>query len=75
MNTFIVTPQCHLGFFSVLAQVPSFHVSQIEQEAPSQLKNKRYTKFASKESYPKQKRFSKRENVETLIPTLNKPFK
>jgi hypothetical protein len=43
-----VTPQCHRGFFSVLAQVPSFHVSQIEQEAPKQLKNKRYTKFASK---------------------------
>jgi hypothetical protein len=28
-----VTPQCHLGFFSVLAQVPSFHVSKFEQEA------------------------------------------
>jgi hypothetical protein len=56
-----VTPQCHLGFFSVLAQVPSFHVSQIEQEASNQLKNKRYTEFASKESCPKQMRFSKRE--------------
>jgi hypothetical protein len=28
-----------------------------------------------KESCSKQLRFSKRENVETLIPTLNKPFK
>jgi hypothetical protein len=36
-----VTPQCHQGFFSVLAHVPSFHVSQIEQEAPNQLKNKK----------------------------------
>jgi hypothetical protein len=35
-----VTPQCHLGFFSVLAQVSSFHVSQIEQEAPINLRIK-----------------------------------
>ena len=61
-----MTPQCHLGFFSVLAQVPSFHVSQIEQEAPNELKNKRYTKFASKESCPKQMRFSKKRDDETL---------
>jgi hypothetical protein len=40
-----VTPQCHLGFFSVLAQVPSFHVSKIEQEASNQLENKRSTKL------------------------------
>ena len=55
-----VTPQCHLGFFAVLAQVSSFHGSQIEQEAPNQLKNKRSTKFISKESCIKQMRFSKR---------------
>jgi hypothetical protein len=67
--------QCHLGFFSVLAQVTSFHVSQIEQEAPNKLKNKRSTKFISKESCLKQMRISKRGNVETLIPTLNKPLK
>jgi hypothetical protein len=70
-----VTPQCHLGFFSALTLVPSFHVSQIEQEAPNQLKNKGSTKFISKESCLKQMRFSKRGNVETLIPTLNKPLK
>jgi hypothetical protein len=27
-----VTPQCHLGLFSVLTQEPSFHVSQIEHK-------------------------------------------
>jgi hypothetical protein len=43
-----MTPQCHLGLFSVLTQEPSFHVSQIEHEAPNQLKNKRSTKFISK---------------------------
>jgi hypothetical protein len=32
----------------VLTQEPSFHVSQIEHEAPNQLKNKRSTKFISK---------------------------
>jgi hypothetical protein len=45
-----VTPQCHLGLFSVLTQESSFHVSQIEHEAPNQFKNKRSTKFISKES-------------------------
>jgi hypothetical protein len=71
-----VTPQCHLGFFSVLAQVSSFLVSQVEKEAPNQLKNKRSTEFISKESSLKQMRFSKKgKNVETPIPTLNKPFK
>jgi hypothetical protein len=34
-----------LRFFSLLAQVPSFHVSKIEQEASNQLKNKRSTKL------------------------------
>jgi hypothetical protein len=29
----IVTPQCHLGFLSVLTQESTFHVSQIEHEA------------------------------------------
>jgi hypothetical protein len=28
-----VTPQCHLGFLSVLTQESTFHVSQIEHEA------------------------------------------
>jgi hypothetical protein len=54
-----VTPQCHLGLFSVLTQEPSFHVSQSEHEAPNQIKNKRSTKFNSKESCSKQMRFSK----------------
>jgi hypothetical protein len=63
-----VTPQCHLGFFSVLTQDPSFHVSQSEHEAPNQCKNERSTKFISKESCLKQMRFfKKRKNVETLI--------
>jgi hypothetical protein len=59
--------QCHLGLFSVLTQESSFHVSQIEHEAPNQCKNKRSTKFISKGSCLKHIRFSKREkNVETL---------
>jgi hypothetical protein len=54
-----MTPQCHLGLFSVLTQESSFHVSQIKHEAPNQLKNERSTKFISKESCSKQMRFSK----------------
>jgi hypothetical protein len=45
-----VTPQCHLGLFSVITQESSFHASQSENEAPNQCKNKRSTKFLSKES-------------------------
>jgi ribosomal protein L24 len=71
-----VTPQCHLGFFSVLTQEPSFHISKVEHEAPNQCKNERSTKFISKESCLKQMRFSKRgKNVQTLIPTLIKLIK
>jgi hypothetical protein len=43
----------------VLTQEPSFHVSQIEHEAPNQIKNKRSTKFISKESCSIQMRSSK----------------
>jgi hypothetical protein len=70
-----VTPQCHLGFFSILAQVPSFHVSKIEQEASNQLKNKRSTKLHLKNHVQNKWGFEKGGNIETLIPTLNKPFK
>jgi hypothetical protein len=41
--------------------VPSFHVNQIGQEAPNQLKNKRSTKFVSKESCLKQMMISKKK--------------
>jgi transcriptional regulator len=71
-----VTPQCHLGLFLVLTQEPSFHVSQIEHEAPNQLKNKRSTKFIAKRIMSNTIEIFKRgENVETLIPTLIKLFK
>jgi transcriptional regulator len=60
----------------VLTQESSFHVSQIEHEAPNQIKNKRSTKFISKESCSKQMRFLKEgKNVETLMLTLIKLFK
>jgi hypothetical protein len=69
-----VTPQCHLGFFSILAQVPSFHVSKIEQEASNQLKNKSSTKLHLKNHVQTNGVFKRGENIETLIPTLNNSF-
>jgi hypothetical protein len=71
-----VTPQCHLELFSVLTQEPSFHVSQIEHEAPNQIKNKRSTEFISiRIMFNTIEVFKKRENVETQISTLIKLFK
>jgi hypothetical protein len=71
-----VTPQCHLGLFLVPTQEPSFHVSQIEHEAPNQIKNKKNPlSLYLKESCLTQLRFSKRENIETLISPLIKLFK
>jgi hypothetical protein len=55
-----VTPQCHLGFFSVLAQVPSFHVSQLSMKHQINLRIKDPLSLYLKESCLKQLRFSKK---------------
>jgi hypothetical protein len=46
-----VTPQCYLGFFSVLTSRPLSHVNQIEQKTPK-FRNKGLIKsFSSQGSY------------------------
>jgi hypothetical protein len=66
----IVTPQCHLGFLSVLTQESTFHVSQIKHEHQTDLRIKDPLSLYLKASCSKQMSFSKEQNVETLIPTL-----